>query len=164
MLGFFLGCCGVVIAVLFWRRNYLPGALVGCAGAVVLWTVASLFENLNVDSVVDLTTAIPWELVVACLLVVVVAGLLFGVGVWAFGGVLDEEEVPPEPVRTPPPPPVVPPDIRPSSSGQTFRGDRLVETDQASPARSVAPADDEDDDDDGGSGGEPSEWVTFPHD
>jgi len=103
MLGFFFGCCGILIALLFHRRDYLPGAALGFAlqaiGSMVVGSLSAIettgLENLGAD--------VPWELVAAFAIVVTSVSILGAAGIWAFAGDDDEDDEdddgPPSPPR-----------------------------------------------------------------
>ena len=103
-MGFLLGCCGLVLAMAFFRDS-LRGALAGLSARIVVGVVAGALSGppgtiarINPDGSPALPD-IPWELVGAFVIgTVFVFGLVAG-AIWAFGGGGgdDDDEGPPAP-------------------------------------------------------------------
>lgn len=108
-LGFFLGCCGLLLAV-FWERDYLRGVIAGILAQIGLQIVAGFVSQAS-NPVTRIpfdgagSAPFPWELVVAFgIATVFVVGTIAG-ALWAFGGGSgddddDEDDEPPPPQDT----------------------------------------------------------------
>jgi hypothetical protein len=102
VLGFVLGCCGLLITI-FFLRDSIRGAALGLAANVALGTVAGVVTKAQ-GNLLELAPAwpqtLPWELLL----------LTFGIGttllmatiaaaIWAFGGSGDDDDGPQDPPR-----------------------------------------------------------------
>jgi hypothetical protein len=103
VIGFLFGCCGIVLAAVLARQDYLRGALLGFATRFGLGLVVGLLaessggiERLNPDGS-DWVRDVPWELVAAFGIgTVFVLGTIAG-AIWAFGGRGDDDDDEPPP-------------------------------------------------------------------
>ncbi|MEN0067449.1 MAG: hypothetical protein AAGA48_35285 [Myxococcota bacterium] len=92
LLGTFCGCCGIVIAMVFSRRDYLPGAIIGFVLQSFLSLVLGLVSNLEKVGFEQSLPDVPWDLVGVFVVIVGSASILAAAGLWAFGGTDDDED------------------------------------------------------------------------
>jgi hypothetical protein len=98
-MGFFLGCCGLFVAAFWLRGDYVRGALIGIGArmtlAFVLGAVSAAPGEIERVDLGGSGSGVPWELVAAfAIVVVLVVGLAAG-AIWAFGGRDDDDDQPP---------------------------------------------------------------------
>lgn len=101
MLGFALGCCGLLIAGLFGRK-YLPGAAVGLLLQIAASAVGSALLSFEETGFEKIAGGVPWDLVLAFGFVTVSVVIVTAAGFWAFGNRDDEDDDDDEPNAPPP--------------------------------------------------------------